>query len=135
MINLGVWRPFTVRDLEAAYIIFLTGRARKSLNFSTEKAKRVTSVNKLEKSVLKRLLGQKGRKDGLLLHITAMYSKLDSLNELIKEMESDQIEMCDTIDSLKEVIQREQKKTENSKRSIAAQKGMKEEVMNYTNLN
>ena len=38
-------------------------------------------------------------------------------------MGSDQIEMCDTIDSLKKVIQPEQKKTENAKRSISAQKG------------
>ena len=39
-------------------------------------------------------------------------------------MGSDQMKMCDTIDFLKKVIQREQEKTENTKRSISAQKGM-----------
>ena len=101
MINLGVWRLFAVRDLEPAYTTFLDGRAKKNLNFSTEKEKQISIIDKLDEIVLKRMLGQMGRKDGLLLHITGIYAKLDNLNESIKEMGSDQIEMCNTIDSLK----------------------------------
>ena len=134
MINLGVWRLFAVRDLEPAYTTFLDGRAKKNLNFSTEKEKQISSIDKLDEIVLKRMLGQKGRKDGLLLHITGIYAKIDNLNELIKEMGSDQIEMCDTIDSLKKLIQREQKKTENAKRSISAQKGMITKRLNALDL-
>ena len=84
MTNLGVWRLFAIRDLEPAYTAFLDGRAKKNLNCSSEKEKHVTSIDKLDETVLKRLLGQKGRKDGLLLHITGIYAKLDNLNELIK---------------------------------------------------
>ena len=42
-INLGVWRLFAVRDLEPAYTTFLDGRAKKNLNFSTEKEKKIVS--------------------------------------------------------------------------------------------
>ena len=49
-------------------------------------------------------------------------------------MGSDQIEMCNTIDSLKKVIKREQKKTENAKRSISAQKGMITKRLNALDL-
>ena len=45
---------------------FLDGRAKKNLNFSTEKEKQISSIDKLDETVLKRMLGQKGRKDGLL---------------------------------------------------------------------
>ena len=134
MINVREWRLFTSRDLQEAYTIFLERRQKKDQNSSAEKEHKIIEVKQLEVNVLKRLLGQKGSKDGLLLHITETYGRLCEATDHIKGMEIEQKEMCDTIESLKITIRREQKKTENAKRSISAQKGMITKRLNALDL-
>jgi hypothetical protein len=134
MINLGLWRPFTVKDIDNAYAVFLEGRAKKVLNIRREEVERKLEVKELEVNVLKRLLGQKGNKDGLLAHIIGIYARLSDTNEIITGMESDQREMSATIDSLKIAIRREQQKTATAKRSITAQKGMITKRLNALDL-
>jgi hypothetical protein len=91
-------------------------------------------VNQLEVNVLKRMLAQNRSKEALLLYITDTYGRLSELIKQIEAMEIDHKEMCDTIDSLKITVQREQKKTENAKRSISAQKGMMMKRLNALDL-
>lgn len=134
MIKLRNWKLFTVKDLQKPYTIFLEGRISKDQNVIAEKELKVSEVEQLELIVLKRLLGQKGKKELLLLHIQEVYGKLSGLTQLIEVMGIDKKEMCDTIDSLKVTIQREQKKTENAKRSISAQKGMITKRLNALDL-
>lgn len=134
MINIREWRLFTVKDLQEAYTIFLERRQKKDQNSGVVKECKVVEIKQLEVNVLKRLLGQKGSKDGLLQHIIETYGMLSEANDHIKEMEIDQKEMSDTIDSLKITIRREQKKSENAKRSISAQKGMITKRLNALDL-
>ena len=81
MINLGLWRPFAVKDIDNAYAIFLEGRAKKVLNIRREEVDRKLEVKELGINVLKRLLGQKGSKDGLLAHIIGIYARLSDTND------------------------------------------------------
>lgn len=134
MINLGLWRPLKVKDIDNAYAIFLEGRAKKVLNIRREEVERKLEVKELEIDMLQRLLGQKGSKDGLLAHIIGIYARLSDTNEIITGMESDQREMSATIDSLKIAIRREQQKTATAKRSITAQKGMITKRLNALDL-
>ena len=123
-----------LKDIDNAYAIFLEGRAKKVLNIRREEVERKLEVKELEVNVLKRLLGQKGNKDGLLAHIIGIYARLSDTNEIITGMESDQREMSATIDSLKIAIRREQQKTATAKRSITAQKGMITKRLNALDL-
>ena len=134
MINVWEWRLFTTKDLQDAYSNFLAKRVRKDQNNTVEKEPKIIEVKQLEVNVLKRLLGQKGSKDGLLLHITEIYGKLLEANERIKGLETDQKELCETIDSLKSAVLREQRKSTNAKRSISAQKGMITKGLNALDL-
>lgn len=110
MINVREWKLFTVKNLQEAYVTFLAKRARKDDNDNVAKEVKIREFKQLGINVLKRLLGQKGNKDGLLLHITETYEKLREADEQIKVMETDQKELCETIDSLKITIRREQRK-------------------------
>lgn len=123
MINLGLWRPFAVKDIDNAYAIFLEGRAKKVLNIRREEVERKLEVNELEVNALKRLLGEKGSKDGLLAHIIGIYARLRDTNEIITAMESDQREMSATIDSLKIAIRHEQQKRRLQKEALRLRKG------------
>ena len=134
MINVWEWKLFTTKDLQDAYSHFLAKRVQKDQNNTFEKEPKIKEVKQLEVNVLKRLLGQKGSKDGLLLHITEIYGKLLEANERIKGLETDQKELCETIDSLKSAVLREQRKSTNAKRSISAQKGMITKRLNALDL-
>ena len=134
MINVWEWKLFTTKDFQDAYSNFLAKRVRKDQNNTVEKEPKIIEVKQLEVNVLKRLLGQKGSKDGLLLHITEIYGKLLEANERIKGLETDQKELCETIDSLKSAVLREQRKSTNAKRSISAQKGMITKRLNALDL-
>ena len=134
MINVREWKLFTVKNLQEAYVTFLAKRARKDDNDNVAKEVKIREFKQLDINVLKRLLGQKGNKDGLLLHITETYEKLREADEQIKVMETDQKELCETIDSLKITIRREQRKLENTKRSISAQKGVITKRLNALDL-
>ena len=63
------------------YAIFLEGRAKKVLNIRREEVDRKLEVKELGINVLKRLLGQKGSKDGLLAHIIGIYARLSDTND------------------------------------------------------
>ena len=115
MINVRAWKLFTVKNLQEAYVTFLAKRARKDDNDNVAKEVKIREFKQLDINVLKRLLGQKGNKDGLLLHITETYEKLREADEQIKVMETDQKELCETIDSLKITIRREQTELENTR--------------------